>query len=203
MGELAARILKQAGLTQMPLGPVFVRWAPVHGMKRLTITGAGGIFTKLLDFVSVLLYSSSCHVELITAGVGPLFLKRFKDAWNMRNKHREMFRQLSSTFPEDTIQRWTAMVDAWKVDHGQPNPYEEPQCGMFIVVYIDVLTIVILSSYDCSRCSAPTHTRRCSGGVTRYCQPSQDDADSIFDNRIGTGGTTVGHSTWPRWFQPQ
>ena len=74
---------------------------------------------------------------------------------------------MSSTFPEDTIQRWTAMVDAWKVDHRQLNPYEEPQCGMFIIVYIDVLTIVILSSYDCSRCLAPTHTRRCSGGVMR------------------------------------
>jgi hypothetical protein len=109
------------------------------------------------------------HVELTIAVIGPLFLKRFKDAWNMRNKHREMFHQLSSTFPKDTIKRWTAMVDAWKVDHGRPNPYEEPQCGMLVVIYVDILIIVISYSYNRSRCSAPTHTRRCSGGSAWYC----------------------------------
>ena len=53
----------------------------------------------------------------------------------MRGKHREMFQQLSSTFPDDAIERWTAMVAAWKVDHRQPNPYEEPQCSTFMVMF--------------------------------------------------------------------
>jgi hypothetical protein len=52
-GELAARMLKQAGLTQMPSGRAFVRWGQAHGTKRSTITGAVGIFTKSSDFISV------------------------------------------------------------------------------------------------------------------------------------------------------
>ena len=53
----------------------------------------------------------------------------------MQGKHREMFKQLLSTFHEDTLKRWTAMVDSWKVDHRQPNPYEEPQCGTFMLMF--------------------------------------------------------------------
>lgn len=83
------------------------------------------------------------RVELIDIVLGSLFFKRFKDAWKMQGKHHEMFQQLSSMFPEDAIKRWTAMVDAWKLDHRQPNPYEEPQCGMFTVMFKNFLAINI------------------------------------------------------------
>ena len=73
--------------------------------------------------------------ELIDIVPGSLFLKHFKDAWNMQGKHHKMFKQLLSTFPDDTLKRWTVMVDSWKVDYRQPNPYEEPQCGTFMLVF--------------------------------------------------------------------
>lgn len=49
----------------------------------------------------------------------------------MRDKHRNIFRQFSATFREDTVQKWQKMVKEWNDDHSQPNPYAEPQCGMF------------------------------------------------------------------------
>jgi hypothetical protein len=62
---------------------------------------------------------------------GVLFLKRFGDAFAMREKHRTIFAQLTSTFPANTIQKWEAKVIKWHADTSRPrtkpNPYEEPR----------------------------------------------------------------------------
>jgi hypothetical protein len=61
--------------------------------------------------------------------IGTLFLKRFKDAFNMSAKQTEVFNQLSATFSPETIKKWEAMVVAWEANPQAPNPYEEPESG--------------------------------------------------------------------------
>ena len=63
---------------------------------------------------------------LLTGYLGSLFLKRLKEAYAMQDKHTSIFEQLSSTFPPETVQKWEAMVLAWKNDKSKPNPYKEP-----------------------------------------------------------------------------
>lgn len=48
----------------------------------------------------------------------------------MREKHRNIFRQFSSTFREETVQKWAKSVEDWNEDHSKPNPYAEPKSGM-------------------------------------------------------------------------
>lgn len=45
----------------------------------------------------------------------------------MMKKHREAYEQFVSTFPSETIQKWTIMVEDWKKDHTKPSPYAEPE----------------------------------------------------------------------------
>ena len=61
--------------------------------------------------------------------LGALFLKRLKDAYAMREKHRHIFQEFSSTFPPQTVKKWEAMVSAWKSDKSKPNPYRETASG--------------------------------------------------------------------------
>ena len=44
----------------------------------------------------------------------------------MRKKHTQLFDQFSSTFQPDTIVSWEKLINAWKKDCTQPNPYLEP-----------------------------------------------------------------------------
>lgn len=44
----------------------------------------------------------------------------------MREKHRSIFEQFSSTFPPQTVQKWENMISEWKIDKSKPNPYKEP-----------------------------------------------------------------------------
>lgn len=60
---------------------------------------------------------------------GPLFAKRFQEAFAMRDKHRDIFRQFSSTFPAATVEAWGEMVEAWNQDRSKPNPYADPKPG--------------------------------------------------------------------------
>jgi hypothetical protein len=59
--------------------------------------------------------------------VGPLFLKRFKDACIMRKKHAEAFETFTKTFKDKTVALWTKMVNDWVKDRTNPSPYEEPK----------------------------------------------------------------------------
>lgn len=50
----------------------------------------------------------------------------------MRDKHRTIFHQFSSTFRDDTVKKWAKMVEEWNDDHSKPNPYAEPKSGVCI-----------------------------------------------------------------------
>lgn len=78
---------------------------------------------KIIGFRAYLCFCIDRANKVIS---GSLFLKRFKDASVMRQKHREAFDTFSNTFSPRTILQWTKMVEAWLGDRTKPNPYEEP-----------------------------------------------------------------------------
>ena len=43
----------------------------------------------------------------------------------MSAKQADIFTQLSSTFPPETVEKWEDMVTAWNADSKMPNPYQE------------------------------------------------------------------------------
>ena len=57
--------------------------------------------------------------------LGHEFLCHLKEALAMYEKHDELFNQFTATFHPDTIASWQKLVDAWKRDWSQPNPYLE------------------------------------------------------------------------------
>jgi hypothetical protein len=44
----------------------------------------------------------------------------------MNKKHTQLFEQFSATFQPDTIVSWEKLINAWKKDRSEPNPYLEP-----------------------------------------------------------------------------
>jgi hypothetical protein len=81
--------------------------------------------------------------ELSHPFLGSFFLRRFKDAFRMREKHRSVFEQFSSTFPSQTLRKWDEGILEWRMDKSKPNPYKEPASCMFCYVlyyYFIVLT---------------------------------------------------------------
>jgi hypothetical protein len=44
----------------------------------------------------------------------------------MRVKHTQLFEQFSATFQPNTIIEWEKLINSWKKDRSQPNPYLEP-----------------------------------------------------------------------------
>ena len=61
--------------------------------------------------------------------LGTLFLKRFLDASKMSKTQNNIFIQLSSTLPPETVKKWEEMVTAWNADPKRPNPYQEKKSG--------------------------------------------------------------------------
>jgi hypothetical protein len=45
----------------------------------------------------------------------------------MEKKHTQLFEQFSATFQPNTIVSWEKLINAWKKDRSQPNPYLEPK----------------------------------------------------------------------------
>jgi len=59
----------------------------------------------------------------------------------MRKKQQEIYNQMTVTFPPEVIEKWTAMVNKWEDDPTSPNPYEEPQCCMCLIIRSVDLTL--------------------------------------------------------------
>ncbi|KAM6492909.1 hypothetical protein JOM56_011043 [Amanita muscaria] len=59
-------------------------------------------------------------------GFRVLFLKRLKEAYITRDKHRDIFDKFSATFSSSTIKKWEKMLFDWTADQSKPNPFEEP-----------------------------------------------------------------------------
>ena len=58
----------------------------------------------------------------------------------MDRKHSQLFEQFSTSFQPDTIVPWEKLINAWKRDHSQPNPYLEPSpCNSMVVILLSIL----------------------------------------------------------------
>ncbi|KAA1478738.1 hypothetical protein DENSPDRAFT_788380, partial [Dentipellis sp. KUC8613] len=62
-----------------------------------------------------------------TISMGKQLARSMADAVYMREEQSLHFQDLKSTFPEDVVERWDNMIEAWDSDQSQPNPYEEPE----------------------------------------------------------------------------
>jgi hypothetical protein len=49
----------------------------------------------------------------------------------MSTKQTNIFNQLSTTFPPETVKKWEDMVTAWNADPKSPNPYQEKKSGVW------------------------------------------------------------------------
>jgi len=58
----------------------------------------------------------------------------------MRKKHTQLFEQFTATFQPDTIVSWEKLINAWKKDRSQPNPYLEPSpCKSMVFLQLLIL----------------------------------------------------------------
>jgi len=58
----------------------------------------------------------------------------------MRLKHTQLFEQFTATFQPNTIVSWEKLINVWKKDRSQPNPYLEPiQCRSMIFILLFIL----------------------------------------------------------------
>jgi hypothetical protein len=62
----------------------------------------------------------------------------------MNKKHTQLFEQFSATFEPGTIVSWEKLINSWKKDRSQPNPYLEPSpcesmVSLLFVIVIDVV----------------------------------------------------------------
>jgi hypothetical protein len=68
-------------------------------------------------------------------------LRHLKEALEMNKKHTLLFEQFSATFQPDTIVSWEKLINAWKKDRSQPNPYLEPSPCKSVVFLLLVILI--------------------------------------------------------------
>ena len=92
------------------------------------INGTAGISGRLLDFVRHFLASIGMCTNMDWI-IGPLFLKRFKEATKMSVQQSDIFEQFSATFSPAVLNKWEAMVIAWNANPKATNPYQERQSG--------------------------------------------------------------------------
>ena len=107
-----------------PLGPSTREMGP--GARHETLNGQwGGLnFRRILNFRKFVFSSLLILMLYITSGQE--FLRHLKEALEMRIKHTQLFEQFSATFQPNTIIAWEKLINAWKKDCSQPNPYLEP-----------------------------------------------------------------------------
>lgn len=77
-------------------------------------------------------------IKQLNMTLGHQFLHHLKEALNMHRKHEQLFHQFTSTFQQDTITSWQKLIDAWKKDHLQPNPYLEPGPCKFVIYLLSI-----------------------------------------------------------------
>ncbi|KAF8987546.1 hypothetical protein BDQ17DRAFT_1335001 [Cyathus striatus] len=80
---------------------------------------------------------ASCHEVLNDQWIGwnfqkiigfdKHFIKQYKEAVTMSEKHEEIFQKFNATFNTSITEEWEAQVIAWEMDHTRPNPYDEPE----------------------------------------------------------------------------
>lgn len=87
-----------------------------------------GTSGRLSDFVRRFLALIIMRIDIVRTP-GPLFLKRFKEAFKMSAQQADVFEQFSATFTPAVVKKWEAMVAAWNANPKARNPYQEPKSG--------------------------------------------------------------------------
>ena len=58
----------------------------------------------------------------------------------MHKKHTQLFEKFSATFQPTMIVSWEKLINAWKKDRSQPNPYLEPNpCKPLVSILLFIL----------------------------------------------------------------
>ena len=65
---------------------------------------------------------------------GRFLATQFEEAMKMKMKHGILLTRFTAKFAPEVIEKWTKMVEVWDQDHSKPNPYEEPENGMYVAV---------------------------------------------------------------------
>ena len=72
--------------------------------------------------------------------LGQEFLRHLKEALEMHKKHQQLFEQFTATFQPNVIISWEKLINAWKKDRSQPNPYLEPNpCKLMVFILLLIL----------------------------------------------------------------
>ena len=91
----------------------------------------GGLnFQRILTFCKFICLNEPILVFPII--LGQEFLCHLKEALEMHTKHQQLFEQFTATFQPSTIVSWEKLINSWKKDWSQPNPYLEPSPCMLI-----------------------------------------------------------------------
>jgi len=125
------------------LGPGTREMGP--GARHETLNGQwGGLnFRRILVFRKFIYLFGAAVISMIN--LGQEFLRHLKEALDMRKKHQQLFEQFTATFQPATIVSWQKLIDAWKNDRSQPNPYLEPgPCKLMIFFLLLFLIHVYL-----------------------------------------------------------
>jgi hypothetical protein len=73
--------------------------------------------------------------------LGQEFLRHLKEALEMRKKHQQLFEQFTATFQPNIIVSWEKLINTWKKDRSQPNPYLEPSPCMLLAFILLLILI--------------------------------------------------------------
>ena len=69
----------------------------------------------------------------LTRFAGVYFLRRIKEAFEMHEKHQEIFEQYSMGFEASLVAQWEATLRRWEKDPAnEPDPFEEAVAGMLM-----------------------------------------------------------------------
>jgi Kyakuja-Dileera-Zisupton transposase len=116
-----------------PLAPSIREMGPAARHDTLNDHWSGWNFHKIVGFRAYFLFLVATSQTDTFYSLGTLFLKRFKTAFVMEQRHKSVSEQLSNTFSNDINKKWDAMVKTWNRDKTAPNPYAEPQCSTFLL----------------------------------------------------------------------
>ncbi|KAA1479985.1 hypothetical protein DENSPDRAFT_789779, partial [Dentipellis sp. KUC8613] len=61
-----------------------------------------------------------------TVSTGSQLASSLVEASDMVKKQEKNFSDMKQPFPDNVIDRWDTMIEAWDLDKRKPNPYEEP-----------------------------------------------------------------------------
>ena len=123
-----------------PLAPSVREMGPAARHDTLNDHWNGWNFRKIVGFhMNFFLFSVSCCSPQIPTGT--LFLKRFNDAYKMSAKQKDVFNQLSATFPSTTVKRWELKITTWEANPKAQNPYAEPEGGKSFCCYFFMLSL--------------------------------------------------------------